>query len=216
MVTPIQGIPDFARQEAEIANRLGEARDFLGVTQAEFARQISVTRDRLASIEDGRTVLRADVALRICRQFFINEFWLALGSVNEAKFKAGERAAFAEVDARLTMSLAIEHIAFGIVPGDSYAMSFSPHLRQEYSRLLTAHSGLPRIIPLVSDGPDYYKNALNCLMAFWNRGLNPAQWRSFFSTLFITGATIHAEAAKMNPETTELAVKVSVSPKRQG
>jgi transcriptional regulator with XRE-family HTH domain len=171
-----------------IANRLRESREGMGLTQTEVADQISVSRDRLACYEDGRSILRCDVALRVCRQLFINEFWLALGSVNEQKLKDQEAVKFSiDGDTRLTMALAVEPAALACPPGISFADGFDPFLRQSYSRLAVEQRGFPRIAPLPSDGPEYFTNALNCMVQFWRRGLSPDKWRSLFSFLVSCG-----------------------------
>src|SRR4051794_16855259 len=70
---------DLPKRESEICSRLRAARESLSVSQEEFARQVGITRQRLASYEEMRAPLRADLALRICRQFILSEHWLATG-----------------------------------------------------------------------------------------------------------------------------------------
>jgi transcriptional regulator with XRE-family HTH domain len=190
---------DREKQLAEIANRLRLAREGLGVTQTEFAGQISISRDRLASYEDGRAVLRCDVALRVCRQFFVSEFWLATGAANEEQFKAQRRIDFSDLDARLTMALAVEPAALACPPGYSFADGFEPFLRQPYANLAVQQNGFPRIKPLPSDGGDYFRNAFDCMMDFWKRGLSPQQWEAFFSSLVSQGQTLHGQIKTNNP-----------------
>jgi DNA-binding XRE family transcriptional regulator len=181
---------DRERQIAEIANRLRQAREGLEATQTEFAGQISISRDRLASYEDGRAVLRCDVALRVCRQFFVSEFWLATGAANEEQSQAQRTVAFSDLDARLTMALAVEPAALACPPGYSFADGFDPFLRQSYARLAAEQHGFPRIKPLPSDGKEYFKNALDCMMEFWRRGLSPQQWEPFFSSWVSQGQNL--------------------------
>jgi transcriptional regulator with XRE-family HTH domain len=177
----------------EIASRLRAAREALGHTQTQFADQISITRERLATYEDGRVALRCDAALRACRHFFISEFWLAFGCVSEEKFAANDRADFSDSDARLTMALAVEPIALGSKLGASFAAGFDPFLRQEYLRLAKLQDGFPRIIPLDSDGPEYLENALNCALKFWTRGLSNMQRTSLYLFFLGTGASIRRQ-----------------------
>jgi DNA-binding XRE family transcriptional regulator len=191
---------DYERQLAGIANRLRQAREGLGTSQTEFAAQISISRDRLASYEDGRAVLRCDVALRVCRQFFISEFWLATGAANEQQSKAQRTVDFSDLDARLTMALAVESAALACPPGYSFADGFDPFLRQPYARLVAQQKGFPRIKPLPSDGPEYFRNAVDCMMAFWKRGLSPQQWETFFSSWVSSGQSLHAKIKTTNPE----------------
>ena len=66
-------------REQDICGRLRRARELFGYTQAKFAQKCGMSRDRLASYEQGRAPLRVDVALRVCRRFEISEEWLAAG-----------------------------------------------------------------------------------------------------------------------------------------
>jgi transcriptional regulator with XRE-family HTH domain len=185
-------VEDREKRLDEIANRLRQAREAIGVTQTEFASQISISRDRLASYEDGRAVLRCDVALRACRQFFISEFWLAHGSVNELQFKAGKKTDFSsDLDARLTMALAVELAALLCPPGCTFADGFDLHLRRAYSMRAAEQKGFPRIQLLPGQGPEYFINALSCMMAFWQRGLSQGQWGPFFASLVLNGQSTH-------------------------
>jgi len=181
---------DREKQIADIASRLRQARERLGATQTEFAGQISISRDRLASYEDGRAMLHCDVALRVCRQFFISELWLATGAANEKQLAARRKVPFSDMDARLTMALAVEPAALACPPGYSFADGFDPFLRQAHARLASEQNGFPRIKPLPSDGPEYFKNALDCMMEFWRRGLSPSQWQPFFSLLVSEGQNL--------------------------
>jgi len=167
----IGGTVDKRRQE-EISFRLNDARESLGFTQAEFANQIGITRDRLATYEDGRTPLRCDVALKACRHFFISEFWLASGAVSETDLKAGRLVRFTELDARLTMALGVNPIAGSFPFGASFAECFEPHLRQAYNQQRESWQDLPAVIPLPTDGAEYLKHAVLCMMEFWQRGIS--------------------------------------------
>ncbi len=189
-------LSDRDRQLGDIANRLRQAREGLGATQTEFATQISINRDRLASYEDGRAILRCDVALRLCRQFFVSEFWLATGAAHEEQFKARQRIDFSDLDARLTMALAVEPAALACPPGCSFADGFDPFLRQQYTILAAQQKGFPRIKPLPSDGMDYFKNALDCMMDFWKRGLSSQQWEDFFTAWVAQGQFLRGQIAK--------------------
>lgn len=181
------------RRQEQISFRLNEAREALGLTQSEFSGQIGITRDRLASYEDGRTPLRCDVALKACRHFFISEFWLAYGAVNENQLKAGRLARFDDLDARLTMALAIEPIAFSCPFGATFFQWFDPHLRGEYARLLSVQNGFPRVGGLASDGSDYANNAMLCMMAFWRRNIDRANFPAFVASVIESGQKLNLE-----------------------
>lgn len=69
------------QREREICFRVQQVRRTIGWQQSNFARQIGITRDRLANIERGRTPLRFDLAVRICRVFDVRIEWLASGKL---------------------------------------------------------------------------------------------------------------------------------------
>lgn len=66
-------------REMGICFRLRYIRDRLSLSQSEVANQLRISRERLASYEDGRVSVKAGFALRFCRQFIVSEAWLALG-----------------------------------------------------------------------------------------------------------------------------------------
>jgi transcriptional regulator with XRE-family HTH domain len=79
VASPVPKRRKLPKREHEIGLRLKQIRTHLRLSQDEFAAQIGITRQRLASYEDARTPLRADIGLRLCRQFIISEEWLATG-----------------------------------------------------------------------------------------------------------------------------------------
>lgn len=192
-------------QEVRIARRVVEARNGIGLTQSEFAGQLSITRDRLASYEDCRAPLRCDLALRMCRHFFISELWLATGALNESMAKKGEHVPFSNLDARLTMSMAIEPSALSWLStlglSDSFGAFFNSWLKKEYFDLAAKSRGFPRITPMASDGPEYYDNAMACLLQFLKRDIAPSAWRCLFSDLVIAGQVFYKEIKTINPDT---------------
>jgi len=199
----IENPEDLEKREVEIGRRLMEAREGISLTQTEFALQISITRDRQASYEDARAPLRCDIALRACRHFFISELWLATGSVNGVALKKQERADFSNLDARLTMALAVESLSLSVAPGATFAAAFDQHLKSLYFQIAAKQKSFPRVKPLPSDGGEYYSNAVNCMMEFWKRGLAPSTWRWFFSDLILRARIFHSEVAGLDPESIE-------------
>ena len=67
-------------REMEIGRRVQQARERINWPQPAFAAELDISRDRLASIEYGRTPLRYPVAYRLCAIFDINPQWLANGA----------------------------------------------------------------------------------------------------------------------------------------
>jgi transcriptional regulator with XRE-family HTH domain len=193
---------DWEKQTVEIAGRIRQARESLGFTQSQFADQVSITRERLATYEDFRAPLRCDVGLKLCRQFFISEYWLAFGSVHEEERRKSERAEFSDIKSRMTMSLATEHVGLSIPLGISYAEGFEPHLLAEYLRLDRLHLGMPRVNPVPSDNPAYIKNAIACMLDFWKDGLTPENWRRFIVDIVSTGKTTFEHFRLVDPSGT--------------
>lgn len=68
-----------SKTEAAIGARIKEFRERIEWPQSVFAYEVGITRDKLASIEYGRTPLRYDVALRVCKRYRISQLWLAKG-----------------------------------------------------------------------------------------------------------------------------------------
>jgi len=66
-------------REAAIGARFREAREERDISQATVASAIEQTRDQVAHIEAGRTILRADVAYRFCSFLGLSQRWLATG-----------------------------------------------------------------------------------------------------------------------------------------
>jgi transcriptional regulator with XRE-family HTH domain len=64
----------------EIGRRVQQARERINWPQPAFAAELDISRDRLASIEYGRTPLRYPVGYRLCSIFDINPQWLANGT----------------------------------------------------------------------------------------------------------------------------------------
>ncbi len=183
---------DWERHDDEIAVRLCRVREFLKLTQTQFASQLSITRERLATYEDGRTPLRCDVGIRVCRQYFVNEYWLAWGSLNQQAQAAGVKVDFADLEARRTVALAAEQVGLTLPPGTSFGIGFEKYLLPYYLRLAAKQGKFPRIVLLPNDGPEYLQNAMACLFQFWRADLSTEDWNTFFMALISTGNNIHA------------------------
>jgi transcriptional regulator with XRE-family HTH domain len=175
-------------KEAAVAKRLRSAREGLRLTQPLFAEAIDITRERLATYEDGRAPVRFDIALRACRYWCISEFWLATGTTSEANFKIGKSSDFADIDSRLTMALAVHPVAATGALGASLLERFDPDIRRAYESVLDAQFqehgiNFPRIRPFPGDGYGYYANWVGCVAGFLHKGLNEPQWEAFLQTL---------------------------------
>lgn len=67
-------------REVEICARLREARLVRGYSQSDFAADLKIKRERLASYEAARAPLRFPLGLKVCRAFNISPVWLATGA----------------------------------------------------------------------------------------------------------------------------------------
>jgi transcriptional regulator with XRE-family HTH domain len=68
------------QREREICSRLKELRERLGRSQKIFSAVLQVSHNRLASLEYGRTPLRADTAIQLTTITGCNLHWLAEGT----------------------------------------------------------------------------------------------------------------------------------------
>jgi transcriptional regulator with XRE-family HTH domain len=67
-------------REAQIGERVRRFREQIKWPQSAFADELGISRDKLASIEYGRTPLRYAIGYRLCFIFDVNYRWLASGS----------------------------------------------------------------------------------------------------------------------------------------
>jgi transcriptional regulator with XRE-family HTH domain len=70
------------QREMDLGRRVQQAREYINWPQPAFAAELDISRDRLASVEYGRTPLRYPVGYRLCVIFDISPEWLANGTGN--------------------------------------------------------------------------------------------------------------------------------------
>ena len=162
-------LPD---RELQICRRLRQVRELLRLAQEEFAAEVGINRQRLASYEEGRAALRFDLALRICRQFIISEKWLATG----------------KGDMRLVMDLTGEGLH---VPADSsFGKAYDGYLAQRYEAIYRQQGESLRINLKAGDPRTFYKNLLLMLLDRWRSMLSPEEMTTLFSYLVNMGLDI--------------------------
>ncbi len=61
-------------------DRIKEIRNYLGLSQTDFAKKILVSRSAICKIESGENTPSDQTINLICREFDINEKWLRTGS----------------------------------------------------------------------------------------------------------------------------------------
>jgi transcriptional regulator with XRE-family HTH domain len=67
-------------REVKIGQRVKRFRDQINWPQPAFAAELGISRDKLASIEYGRTPLRYPIGYRLCFIFDVNHQWLTTGN----------------------------------------------------------------------------------------------------------------------------------------
>jgi DNA-binding XRE family transcriptional regulator len=159
-------------QDLGIAQRLREARNHLNLSQGDVARQLGISRERLASYEDARTPIRFELALRFCWQFVFSENWLALGEkeiVARMDKKAPDsRHVWIPHLKRMCMSLLFDPIFHKMKPGVLFAEAYEKDLDSVYNALFLGSIRSGRIAPhiLVSGeaNEDQLKHYFHALM----------------------------------------------------
>lgn len=83
-----------ARTPIHPGEHLAEALEELGMSAAEFARQIAVPTNRITAILNGQRAVSADTALRLGHWFGTSaEFWLNLQKLYELRLAEQEKGA---------------------------------------------------------------------------------------------------------------------------
>jgi len=190
-------------REVQIAARLKEAREFLRLSQKEFAEGVGIRRERLASYEDARVPLRWEIALRLCRRFFISEEWLATGLPHYDREGGHPTAPFpAELDfgkqvrfgvARATQMLSVRPIVQTLKPGMLFSEAFDRHLAKEFEKLLMCAYAGPSLVVLQTDSPEYLQYALGCMAGYWIAMLDDAVRQRFLQDVLGAGAILFTE-----------------------
>lgn len=146
----------------------------LRLSQKEFADQVEIKRQRLASYEEKRAPLRFDLALRICRQFIVSEKWLATG----------------EGDARLLMDLSADHILNKIPPDTSFGKAYDDALGMRYEQLCKETGGLVRIDINPGDNFAFVKNLFLFMVERWCSMLSEDEIPGFLMQLIEVGVEV--------------------------
>lgn len=163
-------------REQDICARLRKAREELGWSQYEAAKQLKITRERLLTYEQRRAPLRCDLALRFCRQFIISEEWLATGK-NDALVKIGRESnldpgadwsALDSIFFRQCMDLFSDPIALSVPPGALFSVAYDEILAPRYSELASEFFYTPRIVlDDTHNEPEVAFNLLRSLVERW-------------------------------------------------
>lgn len=151
------------QRELQIAKRLREVRETLSLSQTEFANQIGISRERLASYEVARVPLRYDIALRLCRQFIIGEKWLATGQGNP----------------REIMDLRHEPITSKIPADSPFSKAFDDVLAARYEEIAQESGGVLRIQMTLDDDYSFLDNLFKGVLTGWKHSLPKEELATF-------------------------------------
>lgn len=203
------------KRQDQICRRLKEVReDVLDVSLSGFAREIGITKERLASYEQCRAPLRADLALRMCRTWIISEEYLATGKFTAYEEAARKRGLFevplplTELAKRHCMDLWSEPEWKAARPGALFSEVYDQLLASKYRALVAKYVLGPRIV-FTDDvpEPDLAQKLAAVLLKTWfnvlkcgNRSCrDAAQWqkqRLFLADLVVRGIELLQEHLK--------------------
>jgi transcriptional regulator with XRE-family HTH domain len=81
-------LPDPTGQDLDIGLRLARARHYQRMSQAALGKSVKLSRDQVANIERGRTVLKFSVGWAFCQKLNIDPYFLATGEAPDGPFRA--------------------------------------------------------------------------------------------------------------------------------
>lgn len=150
---------NLSASDVQIARRIREVREKLSLTREEFAGQLAIKTDRVASYEDARVAIRFDIALRLCRQFLVSERWLATGQIAEGE----DTVQFLFKGSRNCMSLELEPETRAIPPDTLFSVAYDSTLAKLYEKVAAANPFYPRVFVTLADFVTLSTNALTAI-----------------------------------------------------
>lgn len=188
---------DLPEAERAVSARLREIRDFLRLSQAEFASQVGLTRASLASYEDGRAPLRLKPGLTICRQFIVREKWLATGGGKPyRRTSAGmltRPLRFGEIPTRVFVNVQSKVALDATALDAPYAEGFKNHIAQEFDLLDDPSRLLPNIEITPGDNVSMFQNLLDYAVSFFGELLSEEDRKSFLLDLTRAARAVYHE-----------------------
>ena len=159
-----------------------EVRNCLRLTQTEFAEQILISRESLASYEDARVPLKVGLALKICRQFIISEEWLAtgFGHFQDVFIK---KTPFDMPSSRLCVNLFGDDISKKLNKNMLFSRAFDEILLIRYEQLRLENPFAPRINMAAEESPSAFQNAFNYLLEVLLFTLDEPSQKKLLATL---------------------------------
>jgi len=168
------------KREAEVCTRLRSVRELLRLSQVEFAEDVGINRQRLASYEECRAPLRYDIGLRICRHYIVSEKWLATGSG----------------DVRLMMDLTSEGVTHQIPADYSFGKAFDEFLAPRYEALFKETEGQLRYTIREGDDMRFVENLFMMLVPRWCGMMEKHEWPKFLLQLIEVGVAMVGHRVK--------------------
>ena len=193
-------------REKAIGLRLKEVREFLGYSLRQFAVLIGIKKERLASYESGRVPIPWEIALLICRQFFVSEHWLATGG-GKAMGIPGKRLRFSNSIVRATLispsNPVLKSLPSGLAFSAAYDLALLKEYWQEAGRSARTFSSLDFS---ELDSPDRLKRDMDWRLSFWRSMLPRESWGLYYMGLMKCGAilfdslNLHNDGLRDKPE----------------
>lgn len=181
------------KKEKAIGRRLRAVREYLKLSQTNFSEQVGISRERLATYEEGRAPLPSDIGLRICRIFFLSEAWLATGQL---EFSSPQ--GISNGISRLCMGLELEPIARQIKPGLRFSVAFDCLLKETYYKLLMEYFPAPRLALLPSDKTETFQNVLLGSLSYYSDLLPGELQMRLYTNLILGAALIWRDLAQLD------------------
>jgi DNA-binding transcriptional regulator YiaG len=136
------------------------------LSQREFATQIGINRERLASYEDARAPLKALIALQLCNQFVVSERWLATGAGYFGQ-RESEVVPFLQPMARMCMGLIDDKETLKISHNSLFSAAYKEVLGAKYLAYWDSVGLSPRIKISPSDDIGRLQNILHFITTSW-------------------------------------------------
>ncbi|TAL06145.1 MAG: XRE family transcriptional regulator [Verrucomicrobia bacterium] len=171
--------------DVQIARRVREVREKLRLTREEFASQLAIKTDRIASYEDARVAIRFDIALRLCRQFLVSEKWLATGRENAGN----DELIFLHKGTRNCMSLELEPETRAIPPDTLFSAAYDSILGKLFEKIAAGHPFYPRVFVTLADKDSLVTNALTAITEDCIRDL-PSELKVEYASAVVRAAVI--------------------------
>jgi len=137
MASPEARSSSLPRREADICQRLREIRELLKWKMPDFATELGITKDRLASYEYARAPIRFPLGRMVCERFNFNQRWFATGRSPSRHYIDVHEYFEKQIPARMLFS-------------EAYEQFLSEHIERELECLAeTFHCSVEELDPKI-------------------------------------------------------------------